>query len=220
MASNVTLLELRTQAKDRADMKNSAFLSDTEWNTNINSAAAELYDILVSVAEDYYTTSATITTSGATATLPSDFYKLVGIDYSLGGQNVPMSPFVFRDRLLYANQNGNTLRYRLVGSSLTFIPTPPTQSMTLWYVPAFQKLTLDASTFNGVNGWEDYIVADAAMKALMKEESDVSAIMAEKAGIEKRIRNMAPNRDQGRAEAVTDVSNYGLFERYNLNDIF
>ena len=220
MASNVTLLDLRTQAKQRADMTNSAFLTDPEWNTNINSAAAELYDILVSVAEDYYTTSATITTSGDTATLPSDFYKLVGIDYTLGSQLTPMDPFVFRDRLLYQNMNQSILRYRLVGSSLKFLPTPPTQSMTLWYVPAFQKLVDDADTFNGVNGWEDFIVCDAAMKALMKEESDVSAIMADKAGIEKRIRNMAPNRDQGRAEAVTDVSNLNYLRNPYSYDIF
>lgn len=63
----------------------------------------------------------------------------------------------------------------------------------------------DADRFDGINGWEEYLVIDAAIRALTKEESDPSALMVEKAEIEARLQEMADSRDKGRPKRLQDV---------------
>ena len=49
-----TLATLRNRVRQRADMENNNFVSDSEVNQYINSSYAELYDLLVAKFEDYY----------------------------------------------------------------------------------------------------------------------------------------------------------------------
>jgi hypothetical protein len=207
MASNVTLLSLRTDVRDRADMKHSTFCTDTEINGYINSAIKELYDKLVEATEDYFITSDTIATDGTTDTyaLPADFYKMNGVDYSVNGIDQPMERFVFEDRHKYI-YNTNIVRYRIINNNIVFKPVPSAQTITIWYTPVYTSLSNDNDTFDGINGWEDFVICDAAIKCLMKEESDVSVLMVEKQQIEERIEAMKKNRDQGRPDRVTDVT--------------
>lgn len=55
-------------------------------------------------------------------------------------------------------------------------------------------------------GWEEYGVLDAAIKAVVKEESDPSALMAQKAQLMARIRGAAADRDSGEPARVVDVT--------------
>lgn len=68
-----TLLELRTAARERADQVNSAFISDSELNRYINTAAKELYDILITAFDnDYSVQKKSLTIDGvATAQVTS-----------------------------------------------------------------------------------------------------------------------------------------------------
>jgi len=213
----VTLETLRTQAKQRSDLTKSRFIDDAEWNNIINLVAAELYDLLVATAEDYYTIPGSVTVDGNqdSVALPSNLYKLIGVDYLLGGLKTPMDRFMFRDRLSYQYQGFQTLRYRLVGSTLYFTPRPPAQTFDLWLVPKMEPLVNDTDTFDGVNGFEEYIILGSAIMALIKEESDPSGLMALQAAVKQRIIDMAPNRDQGLPERVTDV-NTTTKTMYNL----
>jgi hypothetical protein len=207
MASTVTMGDLVTQVRQRADMENSQFVSSAELYGYINSAAQDLYDILTYKMEDYYTISASVVTDGVgdTFALPSNFYKLVGVDYSLAGMIQPMEKFNFQDRNNY-RYNAQLLRYRIIKDSIVFKPTPSAQTITIWYVPAFTKMDEAEDTFDGINGWEDLVVVDAAIKCLMKEESDVSGLLAEKAQLMDRIEKVANNRDMGKPEVVNDVT--------------
>jgi hypothetical protein len=207
MALNVTLLQLRNQVRQRADMVYSTFVTNEEINTFINSAMTELYDKLVAASEDYFIKSASIVTDGVndTFSLPSDFYKLNGVDCSLNGIDQTMEKFVFEDRHKYL-YNTNLVRYRIIKNSIVFKPKPSAQTITIWYTPAVVLLSSDTDVFDGVNGWEDFIVCDATIKCLMKEESDVTILLAEKQGIEQRIDAMKKNRDQARPDRVTDVT--------------
>jgi hypothetical protein len=209
MSLSVTLADLIARVRSLADMENSTFVDNAdELTVWINEAYSELYDILVAKGVEYYVTSTSLSLDGSsnTVALPADFYKLVGVDYTLGGRSLPMQKFIFQDRHKYQD-NSSVIRYRLVGnSSLMFAPTPSAQSVTLWYVPAITKLDDDADTLDGVNGWEEYIVVDAAMKCLIKEESDISELERRKAFLIKRIEDMAGDRDTGTAERITDVT--------------
>jgi hypothetical protein len=66
------------------------------------------------------------------------------------------------------------------------------------------QLTTDASVCDGISGWTEYIIVDAAIKAMQKEESDVSALMAQKQMLTQRINAMAESRDAGSPAKVSD----------------
>lgn len=220
-----TLAAITAAAQARADMVNSSFLSAAEWTNNVNSSYAELYDLLVQkFGNDYYvSTSSSIVTTGLTDVfaLPTDFYKLLGVDLLISGSGasgnyLTLHPFSFSERNRYSLQNrqaalGRTnLRYRLNGANLWFSPLPASgQTIRLWYVPRLTILVSSSDAVDGVSGWEEYIVIDAAIKAMQKEESDVSILMAQKQAMVRRINEAAENRDAGQPATVADNSGIG-----------
>jgi hypothetical protein len=63
----------------------------------------------------------------------------------------------------------------------------------------------DATLIQGVSGWEEYIIVDAALKAQGKQENDTSQLNLDKVELKKRIEAMAEARDIGEAFHVSDV---------------
>ena len=212
----VTLAEIKTRSREMADQDNSTFVSNSELLSYINASYAELYDILVSRNEDYYTisTELTVTSGNSSVALPSDFYKLRGVDIQLdsAGNWSALPKFNFNNRNI---RNANVSRllsgqfnvsYRIVKDSLNFVPTDSASgTYRLWYIPAYSTLSDDADTVDGVNGFEEYIVIDVAMKMMAKEESDTSHLERMKQAMLQRIENMAQNRDIDRPECITDT---------------
>lgn len=220
MATTMTLAQLRDAARQRADMVNSQFVTDTEFNSYINQSYFELYDLLVSKYGDNYYVAApyTLTTDGtndqyALPTSPA-VYKLLGVDLGLSNtldSYVTIRPFEFIDRNRYAVPNFQSfygltnLRYRLNGDKIWFTPLPAAnQRIRLWYVPRMATLDSDSATVEGISGWTEYIIVDAAIKAMQKEESDVSALMMQKQQLITRINAMAESRDAGSPAKVSD----------------
>jgi hypothetical protein len=223
----VTLAVLRTRSLQRADMENSTFVAPSELLRYINSAYLELYDLLVSKGQEYYVkdppTEFTVATGAYTYTLPTDFYKLLGVDRQLSADEwIEVRPFNFNER----NANRRTrarlssgpygaLRRRVIGNKLFVTPNDLAPgTYRLWYVPRATELSSESDTVDGVNGWEEYIVLGAAIRCLAKEESDVSVLTAEQARLTRRIEEMAAQRDVGDTERVTDVtlSGYDPYE--------
>lgn len=211
-----TLSELRTLVLQRCDMVNSNFVSTSELNSWINQAADCLYDLIVSRYEDYYTTSFNFTISSPNDgyTLPTSVYKIRGLDFQISGDWVTLHTFTFEERN-HGNRQINrallgltNIKYKWIGSSIKIIPGDQAAgTYRCWYIPDFVDLSNDNSTLSSdLDRWKEYIIADVAIKCLVKEESDPSAIMAEKAELERRVLNMAQNRDAGAPERVQDVS--------------
>lgn len=213
-----TLVNLRLQSRYRADMTDSQFVSDTELNTYINNSYGELYDLLVTKFEDYFVSTSTFTiSSGNTQALPSDFYKLLGVDKAYnGGEYTAVRKFNFaeRNRDSISGRVGTTypvVRYRVLGANLHFTPDDhATGDYRIWYVPQKTELSGDSSEISDqiILDWDEYIIVDAAIKMLIKEESDVSALMAQKQMLIKRIEEAAQVRDEGEPERVTDVNSF------------
>lgn len=225
------LSEIRTAAKQRADMVNASFVSDAEWNSYINQSYFELYDVLVQAyGEDYFvTTNTSIVTDGLTDLFnlpvsgsPSQqvVYKLLGVDVQVAGTAgaangtyLPLRKFTFAERNMpgIASAPRAQMRYRLNGNKLWLTPLPAAgQTIRLWYVPRLAYLSSDASIADGVSGWLEYVICDAAIKALQKEESDVSVLFAQKQALLARIQAAAVNRDAGEAPVTADVGAFGL----------
>ena len=222
----VTLASLKEQILQQANMEETQLIGDAELVGYINSSIAELHDILVQVYNgDYFQKdySFTTVTNQDKYDLPADFYKLVGVDYVLGPrQIVVLNRFNFRDRFkdetfaFYSFQGFRTnIRYRLEKDSIRFNTVPDAgKSMRLWYIPCATKLVNDSDTYDGINGYEEYVINDCVIKCLIKEESDVSVQMARKQAFIFRIQSAADNRDTAAPEVITDVyartgGNYG-----------
>lgn len=152
--AEMTLSQIRLAAQQRADRVGSNFVTQAEWNSYINQSMFELYDLLVTVYEDYFIAtpiqfiadgltylyqlpngSNTFTNSltGQTFT-PQPFYKLSGVDLALNTANnafvtVNKFNFIDRNRFVYPNTASTiygvfNLQYRVMGNNIEFIPTP------------------------------------------------------------------------------------------------
>lgn len=202
-------------------MEGSNFVTDAELTTYVNASIAELYDILVSRFEDYYIldTTQTVASGSDQLTIPSDFYKLKGLDYDVGGglyETVRSFQFVERNETFDPGFGGTMprMRYRVLGSYIKL--TPPEfapGNYRIWYIPRFAGLTLDADTFDGINGWTEYVVVDCAIKMLNKEESDSSAFREQKQKLLDRIEAMAADRDAGEPQTIVDMSTINFNQR-------
>ena len=234
----VTLQNIRDTVRQRADMVNSSFVTDAELNGYIAASLYELYDLLVQKFGDSYYAAGPyqFTTDGVldqydlpdgtstyklpdgTTTAPA-FYKLTGVDLKISGDSwITLRPFVFAERNRWSIPNSQTaygvtnLRYRVLGSHLWFTPRPSGgQTLRIWYTPRLAAPTADGDTIDGVSGWEEYVVADACIKALSKEESDPSVFMAQKQALLQRIEAAAENRDAGSPQTVSDVYGSGTW---------
>lgn len=80
--------------------------------------------------------------------------------------------------------------------------TNPTATLSFW---------IDSALFDGISGWEEYVVIGAAIKAMAKEESDVSVLMARKNAMLVRINDMAEARDAGEPMCVSDSRSNNLY---------
>lgn len=218
--ASITLSELRTQARQRANMERSQFVSDTEFNSYINLSGAELHDVLIQkFGNDYYVSSIDIVLANQLSyALPNDFYKVLGVDLKLDNNNsLALKKFEFADRNLknyYYVADADTLpQYKVTGDAIYFVPqgTHSGKTATLWYVPTYTKLLLDTDTLKGFNGWEDYIVVDAAIKALVKEESDTSELFRIKNDLLRRIEAASDNRDSAHPHKMVSTYEKGWY---------
>lgn len=219
----ITLAQIKTHVLQRADMVNSNFISnsgtDSELNYFVNKSIEELYDELVSRFEDYYVDSLqfTIASGDDGYNVPANVvYKLRGLDFKIGGDWVTIHRYTFEERnrgnrqINRAMLGLTNIKYRWVGNRIKIIPADQAPGeYQLWYIPRIIDLVNDADTLQAdLEQWVDYVIVDAAIKCMQKEESDVSVLAMQKAALMQRIDSMAANRDAGSAEVVTDVRNY------------
>lgn len=210
------------------------FVTDPELISYINQSYLELYDLLVQkYGDDYYVAPPiNISTDGTSYlyALPDGtqysgapaFYKVLGLDLNLNPNRndsyITIPPFMFGERNRYSVPNmqafyGLTnLRYRLQGNNVWFTPTPAAgQSIRVWYVPRLSNLVSLSDTCDGVSGWTEYIIDDAAIKCKQKQEDDCSILMSQKMALIQRIEAAAENRDAGNPQVVTDSQSQNWF---------
>ena len=208
-----SLETLRLMAKQEADMENSSFVDPDELNRKLQDGYRELYDILTGKNQDYYLDDPTeFTLSGTDSTdLPTDFFKLVGVDAYIGGRWKALDPFNWNER----NDSGagsrgrrrrSKLRHRIVGTKLKIVPSDSCDgTYRLWYYPTCPDLVDVGELDVHAENWREYIVVCGAIYCLEKEESDTSGKVLKKAQLEKRIREAAADRDVGHSARIQDV---------------
>lgn len=168
--SEMTLAQLRLAAQQRCDRVNSNFVTLPEWTSYLNQSMYELYDLLITVYEDYYMAPrAKFLSNGATFSyplpdgvltfldinnnpfIPAPFYKLLGVDLGIQSANnafvtVNKYNLIDRNTFIYPNSASTiygvfNLKYRVLGKNIEFIPTPSAnQPIQLLYVPRLPQL--------------------------------------------------------------------------------
>jgi len=206
--------DLRSRARRRADMENSTFVTDAEIQDYLNSSIAELHDFMVKSYEDYFVSEQVYNVPLATGgvNLPGDFYKALGVDYSSGGVTSTLRAFSFSERNIYNTPVAVIDRlaqpmYKVEGSKLKLIPTnSQTGTITLYYVPLptqFSGTVTEIETI--IPGYEEYVVVATAIRMLMKEESDIGPLAAERQQLEARIIRALTPRDASGSFAIRDI---------------
>jgi hypothetical protein len=183
----------------------SGVVEQTDADRILNSALREVHDMLTQAVEDYQlTTSAELTVAGGAdyVALPTDVYKVRGVDRKIGTSWQTMDRHEFGDR----NKTSGPLTYTVAGSRLYFAPVAqaPGAIVRVLYTPVFTDLS-DGGSFDGINGFEELAVVEAAIRMRDAEESDVQVLMARKAALMERVNMMAQRRDRGRPHKARDV---------------
>lgn len=224
MARSVSLATIRQRVRRRAGIEGEVTcFPDSDLNDEINESLANLYDVIrKAFGSDYFQSTSTIAATAGIATysLPADFLSLESIDVTFaGGITASVFRYMQAERNMYKavpwvtpTMSGSSMSqtfYRLVGSNITFIPTPTSaMTFTMVYVQTAPRLISDADTFDGINGWEEFIALDAAIRILLKDgESDLIKRLEDRlAQATQRVIDLAHERDSGEPDHVPDVA--------------
>ena len=203
---------IKDKAKSRADMEESDFISDSEWNTIIYDSVCALVELVSRQNQDHYLEEVTLTASGLdTMDLPSDLLEVRGMDEKNGDSYQTMEPFMLAERNKYSNplypfmsDRKSSFRYRLQGASkVRVVPrATSTSEFRLWYTPSPTPFASDLSSIEVFNGWDEWVVLDVAIKALGKEQSDASHLLMERKIVENRIMEAAQRRQTDTGDQV------------------
>jgi uncharacterized membrane protein YgcG len=221
---------LRNLARLYADGRpggSGAFIPDSDASTNavsfdtlVNGAIAEWYDLLVSMrGHEYYASDATLAIVAGTSqyALPSDFYQLLSIRLEWSaGQFEELEPMGVRERTYIENAGaaGVTFRrcYRLRGTQaatariVEILPTPGS-SVTgrIRYVPTCALLTDDTTTIDDVNNWSKLIALTAAIEYRTIAEKPIGNLQRIHDECVARIHALADQRNANFAEQIQQV---------------
>ncbi len=205
--ASVSRTNLRLRARQRADMEGSTFVADTELDVYLSTAYAKMVDIILREgAEERLLTYVDLTS--ASYALPAGFYRAHGLDLSLGdGTFTALKHFNWAERNRY--RDTTVPRWRIIGSTLTFSPSTATPSVRLWYI-ADASIIGDGTggtvaSYDVYSGWDEFIVLDAALQMVIKEDRDPGPLAALLQACQKRLVSACAQLRIGDPETIAEV---------------
>lgn len=238
LPGQINLGYLRYMSQLVADKLHSLYLTDDEWNFNINQSATDLYDLLIThYGDDYFLAPPLLIPlvgldfyplpNGSNYPINSinspALYKLSGIDANVSGASIgpnagwiPLARANWSDRNRFTTFPGQAgalnniyqMSYRPMGNNVWFFPANTNMLVRMFYVPILDQMLLDTDMMPfSISGWSEFVIIDAAMKAMRKEESNEKwNILAQtKLGLIERIEIAASHRDVGQPNTVSNV---------------
>jgi hypothetical protein len=197
MARMVTIASIISRARVMADMRNSDFINAEEALAMFNDVYCELFDELVGSYENYFTAEQEFTIQSGTNTyaLPSDFYKVIGVDFKVSNDAyITLRPYMEAERNM----------------TLTTNLTVPNGTVKIRYVPAPAIFTDVSQEIDSVAGWDRLLSLLMAIDMGDSEETDTRALRDKYARTLQRVRDMAAPRDAGMPARMTDVNKPNL----------
>lgn len=139
----------------------------------------------------------------------TDLVRPYGLDVTISGVVYTLPQVPFRGRNDYGGGSFAATpdawaQYNR--DSLAILPAPDAAyAYTLWYLPKLADMSdLAADTFDGVAGWEDWIVWDVVSRVLVRDQYPQAFAMAEgyKAQVWKDIEKTAARANRGGPQAI------------------
>lgn len=188
MAQNTTLLAMRTAARQRADMENSLFCSDSEITQMINANGRKIHRrIIKNYGNAYAGSSTTITTAANTEAyaLPAAFMKIssYGVWWVDGSNKRRLNRYNPNESNSQTPSEGwnswswhsgkTNVSYDIFNKEIRFLPTPlAVYSVKVYYHPVMTALSADGDVYDGIIGLDEAIIWYTAADMLAKQESD------------------------------------------------
>lgn len=204
MARTRTLGELAADVRYLADIEGAtARHPDANLYRLINESWQSLRELCTANGHRLYLTSTTGTlTAGATSgasfgSLPlpascvrvfaldvvdsnGDRHSLDPIDFSQRNefQDIWNGPSTGLPRFFHIYNIGTEATTTVTQGTLALLPAPDAEySYTLWYLPSWTDLTNTSHVFNGVAGWEEWVLWDVVLK-ICARDNDMQATAA------------------------------------------
>ena len=194
----------------------------------LNQAGADLYDQLVAVrGADFYekTTTISVVANTASYNVPNDFYQVLSLEIPLNSSHTiqlrrmsreerpllestgPYTAFSAGVPYAYMLHGANAVNG--VGQTIELQPTPHSAAnAVLYYVPAPERMANENSTWDGIAGWERYMVDWTCIK-IGERERDPELVSMKRASLNEmkdRIKTLAIGRDALEPARVRDVT--------------
>lgn len=204
MSVTVTLAQLRTRVRFEGDFENSRVISDARLDEVINAAIRKVWDLLLRHRPDPYITEqagppATVA-NVATVALAANFYRLRQVEILDSGEYSKLRPVNVSEAYRFGRSSAapRGFRYRLQGANLVLVPTPTAvHTLKIYYLPAFTALVLAADTFDGINGYEDLVIARSICTLKRRECQPMGEFAQQVVDLTREIVEAASDLDAG-----------------------
>lgn len=222
--STITNMALHLANQEFSDFIDTSNTPNSELIGYAQMAYEDAYSKIVLANENYFTIPANINIISGQESypLPTDFYKLNGVDLSINntaGTFVTLRPFSFSERNKYRAgyivpiyPYGYLYRYLLVNNNIKFIPVPSQSNLVqIWYTPLMPIIQSLNDTISILPEYTAYMIYKIACLILSKEESDISALNNQRIEALQQLLNSTKEKDSGMAKQVVDIDeiNFG-----------
>lgn len=204
-------------------MEHGGLVSNAEWFRYVSGSYAELYDILIKAQPDFYSKDYSFSTVSGVSdySTASDFYGDLGVDYKeQDGYYLELdyASGIERNNYDYLNTTDRSVAYHFMYNAassspiLRLLPAPRGGDVYRHrYTVRPTDITNSTTTIDGISGWEEYIVIDAAIKARIKEETPTGDLERQLARMRQRLDEMVDSRTLADTGRIIDTRRAGQF---------
>lgn len=216
MARTRTLQQMIDAVRRNTDNRDSqAFVTDADIKEILNEELAELHArMTANEGQPHFRSQQDIAVTAGTAlyALPVDFYRVQEVVANIDGINMPMDPFMARERADLLNAQyffagyRTGPRYRIQADNIEVLPTTRSFTLSLFYLRACPRLEEVTDTTDGFDGYENAAIFGASATVQVMEETDPSFYIGKKMAIMQQIDAQAAMRDASAPERAGDVT--------------
>jgi hypothetical protein len=203
----------REQIRDRVrfigSYENSVKFTNALVNDEIQAALGELYEVMADANEGIFDAAASASTVAAQdyVALPSDFWRLRGVDILIAGKYRELRQIGIADRNRFQTASGRPEAYRTAAGStrgrIVLYPTPnAVETLRFVYTPTCPVFASDADTFEFYQGYDDYVVVATLLRLDQREERQLGERQQELARITARIIKASSQRRAAEPELI------------------
>jgi hypothetical protein len=188
LARNVTLAQLRTDVAAQCDFVSSASTryTPTLLTRLINQSIQRFRERVSTEGMTQFLVSSSGTLAGPTSpfafevvdlsSLSPSVVRTYGFDVTIQGVVRTLAHRPFTERNEYSDQGyGIPVAWSQYQTrTLAVMPSRGGDPYTIWYLPMLADLSGDSDTFDGVSGWENWVVWDVICQLAARDQYDVA----------------------------------------------